>query len=451
MKSPNCIFLFSFFYILTFPIFAQYADKNELPRKGTLGIQMQAAPQGIQVQKVFDHSTASNIGLKEEDLIQTINGQVVTKVTEVVDMVQQWKAQDPISIDLKRNEKRIQLTGTVVGKPFENSIYGQVEYGSVDYDGGQLRTILITPSGRPQAPLLMFMQGIGCGSIDYYYNDQSTVKLLVEEFVRHGVAVLRVEKPGMGDSQNTQACEDMDYPYEVGAFIAALKQAKRLQGVDPNQIFLFGESLSSYSAPLVAAKEKVAGIIVWGGLSKSWFEYSLKLLKDQKFILGRSPKSIEEQYRRNLPFYFDFFVNKKTPQDLLQHPDYRSFAANFFDGEKWLGLHHYSFFHTLNDVDILSAYASIHCPILCLAGDHDVHTTDTHWTKDLLYAVPEKFKSQSKLEIFPQTTHHYYQVPSVQTYMDMRSANELTRAYMAKNFNPDIAEVASKWIKTIIK
>ncbi|MEN0006218.1 MAG: PDZ domain-containing protein [Bacteroidota bacterium] len=422
---------------------------QELARKGTLGIQMQdnTKGKGLEVLRVFDNTTASALQLIAGDILLTANGVAFNEVEELVQAVGNWKAGDALEVVIRRDGQRQVLVREVVGKPLEQSEYGELIYGAVAYGGGLLRTILELPKGVERPPVLLFMQGVGCASIDYPYHPEATVKLLIEELVKHGVAVFRVEKPGMGDSYGEVGCREMDYPYEVGAFEAALKQLKAMDGFDSSNIFLFGESLSSITAPLLANKHRVAGIVAWGGLSKSWFEYSLRLMKDQKIRIGKDVASTEERFREYVPLFYDFFILQKTKEELESTKAYKDFLGSFLKGDQWRGLHHYRFFQTLNEVDVLTAYSKVDCPVLALAGDCDVHTIDTSWTNDIAYAVNEHGNGQAEVVIFPQTTHHYFKVDSMEEYVRRYLKGEIRSREMAENFNAEIGRVVADWVK----
>ena len=425
---------------------------QDLPRKGAFGVQMQANPEGlgIDVLKVFPNSTASGLDLQAGDIIKRVDKEVYHDVNELVKVIGTWNAGDPISVQVDRDRKLVLLNGLVMGKPLETSAHGEVIYGSVDFDGGQLRSILELPHGVENPPVLYFLPGIGCGSLDFYYNPGSTVKLLVEELVQQGIAVYRVEKPGMGDSRGTQPCEEMDFNYEVAALKSGLHTLQGLDGIDSDQIFLYGHSLGTVSAPLVAIGENIKGIIAWGGVSKSWFEYSLDILREQKLLVGQDYQKIEENFRELLPFYYDFYVNQKTPQELQADERYAKFAKNYFSGEMWFGIHHYSYFHTLNQVSTLIDYQEADCPVLCLAGEFDLHAINTRWASEISAAVNHAREGQGEHTVVPQTTHHYHTVPSMADYNQLRSNGELTGAYMEKHFNPQVPGLVSEWIRKIV-
>ncbi len=432
-------------FALSSLIFAQ-----KLERKGTLGIQMKATSDNssIEVLEVFKDTTASSLGILKNDIILSINNQKYGDVTSLVNEVRKWRAGEAVSIEVKRGNQLKKLSGKVVGKPLETSSFGKVIYGHVDYDGGKLRSILQVPHNVKNPPVMLFLPGVGCASYDFYINPKSTVKLLIESFVEKGIAVYRVEKPGMGDSSGTKHCLEMDFDYEVKAFETALKKLKTIDEIDKENIFLFGESLGSVSAPLIASKNKVQGIVAWGGIPSTWFEYYLKLQRKQKTLLGIDYAKMDSDFRKILPFFYDYLINKKSPNELAKNPDYSELVKRHFRNDTWHGLHHYSYFQNLNDKDVLTAYKNANCPVLSIAGEHDIHAAGTDWAEIITDAVNYYRPNQAKSVIIPKTTHHYYKVPSITEYNKLRRSRKITSDYMANNFSKEIAVAVDTWIES---
>lgn len=430
---------------------SQLVHSQTLERKGTFGARLkgQEDAKGILIEQTIPNTTASAIGVEPKDVLLSVNGKPANDVSELVQDIGKWRVNDPITIQIQRGSKKKTLAGKVVGKPLETSAFGEVIYGQVEYDGGLLRSILELPEGVENPPVLLFLPGVGCGSLDYFYNPDSQVKQFVEGLVKEGIAVYRVEKPGMGDSYGTQDCSEMDYDYEVGAFDAALAKLKTIKSIDPNKVFLFGNSLGVITAPLVASKSKVAGIIAWGGISSTWYEYEMKIQREQRILIGEDYLEVDEHARKMHPFLYDFYIRKQSKDELAKNPDYQEFVEHSFNGDLFHGLHHYTFFQNLNEVDVITAYKNAECPVLTLAGEFDIHTINTRWANEIATAVNHYRPGEGRSVIIPRTTHHFHTVPSLAFYNEIRQNGQLNSAYIAKHFNPDIPMLVQSWIKEI--
>ncbi len=419
-----------------------------LVRKGSLGAQLEMStdPAGIRIVRVIPGTTAASIGLRPGDAVQTVNGTPVRAINDLVAMVGDWSAGMPLRLEVMRNGARKALDGKVVGKPQEVSAHGQVIYGEVPFDGGALRSILELPDGTEEAPVVLWLPGVGCYSQDFAADPRSPYKQWVEGLVQRGIAVFRVEKPGMGDSRNRTSCLDMDFDHEVAAYSAALAHLRGLPGIDPERIFLYGHSMGVLILPRVAASGPVAGAIAWGGLATSWFEYEVRLIREQEAIKGMDPVAIEERVRARLPLLAEFYVHGKTVEELAQRPELATALAEYYDGRTWHGLQHPDFFQDIGRLDILAAYRAIDRPLLLLAGEHDLHAIDTGWAAAIADAVNRTRPGSATSMVVPGNTHHYHTVPSMQDYVRMEAEGRIDAAYMADHFNMDVPRVIAEWV-----
>ena len=421
---------------------------QELKRKGSLGIELKVKDSiaGIFVVDVLENTTASAIGIQPNDILVAIGQDSVLEAATLLDLIDNWREGDPVEIRILREGKKMSLSGNVAGKPYETSQNGIVIYDAIPFDGGQIRSILELPKNTASPPVVLYLPGVGCASYDFGSEPNHPIKLLVESLVDQGIAVFRMEKPGMGDSHGTTHCQEMDYDYEINAYAKALEVLKRNSKIDTNRIFLFGESLGTITAPYVAVKQNIAGIIAWGGIVTSWFEYYMRLQRDQKILLGEDYQKMDEDFRKNLPFFYDFLIQKLNPNQLRKNTQYQSFVDSHFKENLWHGLHHYTYFQNLNDKNILSTYKEANCPVLALAGEYDIHTADTTWAIMLSDAINHYTPGRGSYKILEETTHHYYKVPSVEVYIDKLRNGKITPKYMSDNFNDQIGREMGKWI-----
>ena len=447
MKKASTLLLFSL-------CFSFLANAQILERKGTFGAAMTNAEgqSGILIQEVIENTTASKLKLKANDILIEINDVKYTEVGELVNDIGHWRVDDPIKVKIRRNNKLKTFSSTIMGRPFEKSLYGEIIYGAVEYDGGMLRSILNVPEGVENPPVVFFLPGIGCGSLDYYYDETAPTKQLVEGLVKNGLAVYRVEKPGMGDSEGTKDCWEMDFQYEVDGFIAATKKLKTLPQIDAERVFLYGHSLGSVSAPLIGAEVETKGIICWGGVSQSWYEYELKRLRDQKVLVGWDYEEIEDNFRLRQSYLYDFFVKKMTPEELAQIPEYEEIHDDYFHNGSPLfyGLHDYSYLHQLNDVNFAKAWKATGCNVLALYGEYDIAAIDEEWAENISNIVNHYHPGMGSYKVVPNTNHHYAKIPSREEQFRLRNEGLLNADYRANNFNMEVVEEVSEWIKGVL-
>lgn len=428
-------------------------NAQTLHRGGSLGahIAPSETEKGVLIKELVLNGTAEAIGLKAKDIITKINGVSVNTPAELIGITKSWRANDPLMLQLIRAGASIELKGKIKGKPLETSVQGVVTYGAISYDEGLLRSILVTPQNVINPPVIFFLQGFSCGTIDYYYNQKNVVKQLVEDWVAAGFAVYRVEKPGVGDCVGLPKCEDIGFNYEVAAFEAALKKLKSIPDIDKESVYLFGHSLGGVTAPLLAEKVKVKGIINYGSVATSWYEYLIKVLREQEAISGSDYAYIEKNVRRRTRLLYDYLILKKTPTELEKNPLYKEIMPSGIplrDGDRMIG-RHYSFMQEVNDANIVDAFKNAGCNVLALHGEFDLHAVDEEWARQTADIVNAYHPGKGSWQIIPGTEHGFASVPSMKEYIKMRNDGVFNGAYMSTHYNPAVAKAVIEWIKKL--
>lgn len=427
---------------------------QELERGGSLGARIGVPDQGagVLVQQVLPGGTADNIGLKANDVLEKVNGTLIEDPNALVAMTRSWRAGQSITVSLRRNDIPQTIKGLVKGKPIEEPAAGTIKYGSIAYDGGQLRSILNLPEGSNRPPVVFFLQGFGCSSIDYYYSPSNPIRQLVEGWVSAGFAVFRVEKPGMGDCKGLPDCAEIGYNYEVEAFKTSLRQLKQNTAIDPEQIFLFGHSLGGITAPLLAADTKVKGIINYGSVATTWYEYLLKVLREQEAISGTDYATIEANVRARTPLLHAYLVEKQTPDQLAANPDFEPLLSSGLpvrDGNYMLS-RHYSFMQQINDANIVAAFQKADCHLFALHGEFDLHAVDAEWAEQSAAVVNSFAPGKGSWKVLPETEHGFAIVPTMEEYVNMRQDGRFNGRYMEEHFNPKMVEETVQWMRSVM-
>lgn len=206
-------------------------------------------------------------------------------------------------------------------KPLEALAGVETEYGSVrTSEGVRLRTIVTRPAGTQRPlPAIFHTQAVSCGSLELP-SDRPT--MLGELARRSGMVLIRVERAGTGDSEGP-ACDALDYDTEVRHYREAFDAIARHAWVDADRMFLYGSSLGSTTAPLVAKGKKIAGIVVQGGGAQTYLE---RMIIFDRLYLERSgkfsPGQIHDEMIRRIAFHQLYLLGRKTPlQVAAERPD----------------------------------------------------------------------------------------------------------------------------------
>jgi dienelactone hydrolase len=113
----------------------------------------------------------------------------------------------------------------------------------------------------------LFLQGGGCNSIDVPSAPPNIWPMsLLAAMAARGFVTMRVDKPGAGESEGPP-CAESGFREELAGYRAALHALVANPAVDPARVFLFGDSLGGFMAPLLARDTRVAGVSAFGTIA----------------------------------------------------------------------------------------------------------------------------------------------------------------------------------------
>lgn len=184
-------------------------------------------------------------------------------------------------------------------------------------DGAVLRTITTLPAGdkKPRHPLL-FAQWVSCGSLDY--REGSNSRALLAALARDsGLALVRVERSAVAGGPD---CASLDFDTELRHYVEAYKQLLESDRLDASRVYVYGSSLGSNTAPLLAAELQdagydIAGVMVQGGGAVTYLERMLHF--DRQYLERRpsevAPADIHDEFLRRAGFHYEYLVKGRHP------------------------------------------------------------------------------------------------------------------------------------------
>ncbi len=258
-------------------------------------------------------------------------------------------------------------------KPLENLPGVDTEYGSVrTSEGVRLRTIITRPTGTTKKlPAIFHTQAVSCGSLELPADRLTVLGGLAQQ---SGMVLIRVERAGTSDSEGP-ACDKLDYDTEVRHYREALDQMARHPWVDPARIVIYGSSLGSTTAPLVAQGRKIAGIVVQGGGGQSYLE---RMINFDRLFLERSgkyrPEQIAGELGRRIAFHQAYLIGQRTPEQIAKEFPQLADVWQGIRGGPDAPPHYgrpYAWHQQAAQKYFLSAWARIEAPVLVIYAEFD--------------------------------------------------------------------------------
>jgi pimeloyl-ACP methyl ester carboxylesterase len=333
---------------------------------------------GAVVRSVVAGSPAARAGLRAGDRIVRLNGVLVTSQYAYWPAVRAVRGGDSVRLEVARPDQPTATLRFVVDSlPHERIAGADVAYGSVVSDRGhRLRTILTRPagSGARRVPGVLFVQWLSCASVESPLpTTDGFQRMLLAVAARAGAALLRVEKPGVGDSGGPD-CTRGTLDDEVAGYRAALRALRATPGVDTTRLFVMGGSLGGGLAPILAAESPagVRGVISVGGFAKTWYEHMLEIERRRLALTGRTPGEVNDAMRGFAVFYTEYLLGRRTPAEVLAaHPELRPL---WYDEPT----HQYgrpaAYYHQAQALNVEGAWAALAergVPALVVWGEYD--------------------------------------------------------------------------------
>lgn len=425
---------------------------GQLKRKGQFGarftITQMGDTTGCQIEEV-KLGTSAALQLKTKDVIIKIGNLSFRNEDEFLALFSQYREGDLISMTLIRNKKIIQVRGKVVGRPREKDGNDRVVYDEAPFRGGRLRVIINKPVQEGKLPAMLFIPGYVCSSIDGL-SDNHPYKRVINAFAEAGFVTLRIEKSGLGDSENTPPCRACDLHDEIENFEVGLRKLKSLPYVDTNQIILFGHSMGGIIAPAIAAKQSVKGVIVYGTIAKSWFEYQIEMYRIQNALAGMSPKDIDAFLRNQYEILYRFFIQKESLESIALNQKLREQLVNEwgYDGNNQIFDRNALFWRQIQDLPLWDYWQKSRAKVLVMFGESDFQAFSKTDHNQIVEWVNQQYPGNAQLKIFPETDHYFAKVGTMQNAYNLFSSQKFQEIFNA--YNPEIGQFATRWSTAVV-
>lgn len=305
------------------------------------------------------------------------------------------------------------------------------EYGELlPGDGARLRTIVTRPKNSTgRLPAVLFVQWLSCDTIELAPDAKDGWSVMLRRLITEsGMLWQRTEKSGVGESQGTP-CAQLDYETELAHHRAALRQLRSRPDVDPRRIVVFGASMGSNYAPLVAAGEDVAGVVVWGGGASTWFERMLRFERNALELGDTDPQALADEVNARAAYFARYLLKGETPTAIA--------ASDPKLGEVWRRIvgtsdtGHYgrpfAFHQQAQRQNWAGAWNRVRAPVLVLYGEYDwFESRDA--AQLIASIVNDRQPGSATFKELPQLNHHFMRYASRRDAFREKSGKENAEA-----------------------
>ncbi len=394
---------------------------------------------GAKIIALNTNSPLQKAGFLMDDIILEVDG-VLLKDDEV------WSE---ISYGLRAN-KATNIKALRDGQVFEATVefnpLEQEKHAGIDtyYEeitssyGITQRTIITKPKKPGRQPAIVLIGGLSCSSIETYPgrkgNWVQTIKDLVE---KSGMVVMRIEKPGVGDSEGD--CGQSDFITDIEGYKAAIKNLKTKPYVDPSRIVVYGSSMGSALAPFLANKFNLAGVISDGTFFKTWYEHMLEIERRILQFQGNSESQIVEKLNKYyIPLYYGMLIQKKTYQQVVN--EYPALSEYNYHSAAHMYGRPVAYYQQLQEFDLAGQWEKVKVPVRILRGTHD-------W-------IMSSFDNKMIIEVLNRVGHKdhlLYEYPGLDHWNTIHESPKNSFEGKEGVWDPGTINLIIKWAQEIVK
>jgi pimeloyl-ACP methyl ester carboxylesterase len=264
------------------------------------------------------------------------------------------------------------LSQTVPPEPkrehFQNA---QVFYGwAQDSHGERLRTFITKPNNATgKVPVIFFVGWLSCDTMEYPDADtKDGFGILLRRLIEQsGYATVRMDKPGVGESQGD--CSQADFTEELSGYQSAFDAMLKYDFIDPEKIFVIGLSNGGGTGALVPRQHPVRGYISASSWGRTWYEHMLELERRRLMEQGKSPAEVNTAVKAFVEFYTLYLMKGMTPaQVIAQHPDWKSLWYDSPDGQYGRPA---AFYQQLQALNLGETWQRVNQSVLVIRGTAD--------------------------------------------------------------------------------
>jgi pimeloyl-ACP methyl ester carboxylesterase len=236
--------------------------------------------------------------------------------------------------------------------------------------GQRIRTIVTRPKNASgKVPAIFFVGWLSCDSVEYANGETDAFGAIFWRLIEtSGFATMRMDKPGVGESEGN--CAATDFQTELDSYRSTFASLTKYEFIDQNKIFVVGLSNGGGTAPLIVGQHPVHGFIAASSWGRTWYEHMLELERGR---LSRDSQLTSAQVNDAMKSFADFYslylMHGQTPgQVLAAHPEWKPLWYDEPDGQYGRPA---AFYQQLQALNLGKVWQEVTAPVLVLHGTAD--------------------------------------------------------------------------------
>lgn len=386
-------------------VHADVAGANTLRRRAVPGFSIGDVASGVGVVKgVVEGSPAFVAGLRAGDRIDQAGDKPIVSTASLLASMSAFRDGDTISVRVLREGGPRTLTFRPAPAPLDAEKGVSFSYEDVrnPVTGLLQRVIVSRPaSASGPVPFVFFVPWLSCDSVEVPTQARGGIeRLLYRIAATAGLGLVRVEKPGVGDSEGD--CSRTDFETELQGARAAFSFASSHPWFVRQRALAMGFSFSGSFLPRVAPAENVAGYVFINSFVSTWFERLIRFERKRLLASGETAAAAFEKVRRLSRVHLAVLEEGLTPaQAARQHQD---LSGAWTDEPEHMYGRPLSFMRQLQATDAWAAWKDVDRPTLAVFGGADtVMHLDDH--EQLVSAINRNRPGAGRLILIPEADH----------------------------------------------
>lgn len=210
-----------------------------------------------------------------------------------------------------------------------------------------------------KVPAIFFVGWLSCVSVEYPDGETDGFGAIFHRLIEQsGYATLRLDKPGVGESQGE--CGKTDFATELSGYRAAFEGIFKYDFMDPEKIFVVGLSNGGGTSALVPRQHPVRGYIA------ASYEHMLEMERVRLTKAGKSPGDANSAMKAFAEFYDLYLIRGMTPGDIIaQHREWKPLWYDAPDGQYGRLA---AFYQQLPALNLSEAWQNVNVPVLLIRG-----------------------------------------------------------------------------------